>query len=260
MTESIIVSSSEKRIEYIETKEEQRFTADLYIDCTHQGQLIRTIQKPIQVNEQEIPTFKESHSNGVNSKGSSCSEIKIGAKGISTTSSTPKSSHTAIYDFSEKGEECYYFRNLWTGNCIAAGTAYCNIPELLICKDRLLETQIETLSKLLSTTKTSSYAQRYLEMISERLFNEMVDSTNLLLTKTSLNISLTERNAARRALFISSAATHKEDHSMIDENCWGGLLRGIGITPRATNAIASTANKEAILKKVMEQVSRRGAL
>src|SRR5690606_26867331 len=133
--------------------------------------------------------------------------------------------HEKIYDFNGHAEHSDYFEQPWLGNCIALGRGFATMPELVIDADRMLERQLATLSWLLGANSNTTYTSRHFNRLSIRHLDEAIDVTNLLLNPVGADhADLTAGNQQRVTLFQSSASTVKEDHGLISESTWTGLL------------------------------------
>ena len=250
-TESIETIVTQNKLTHLLTEDGQTINADLFIDCSDKGILARQLQARSKIATQHIPKY--SREVIWNNQGADCySNIKVDKSAIHHSIGDQNSHQTYKYTFKNDGDDAAFFNQPWFNNCVAIGNAYCNLPELLICRDRILESQLQTLVPFIPPRSHSNIARNHFNTISGRVLHETIDTINLLLQATDLDTSLTESNTSRMALFSSSASEYKHEDSMISNNCWGALMRCIGANPNNTNALAQARSAQSITQKVKQ--------
>lgn len=253
-TQAIAVEQHNGSITKITTKEGQTISADLYIDCSSEQVIMRCIQAITHIEPHHIPPYTvESQLSNNNSSASGCI-ITSGDNRITCSLQTANTTECRTYHFenSEQANNSYYFEQPWLNNCVSLGQGYCNLPELLICTDRILESQLLALAPFLPIYTGFDSAQKHYAMHSHRVLNDAIDSVNLLVSEVSPQCNLTPNNATRAQLFESSAALHQAETAMINPNCWGALMFSVGIKPASTNALAQARPAAVISQKVKE--------
>ncbi|WP_394200729.1 tryptophan 7-halogenase [Marinagarivorans algicola] len=252
-TDALTVTTTDGAIEQISTQEDQLVSADLYIDCSSQQVLMKKLQDPVVISKNNIPYYHiekkvEQSTSPVNN------HIISSNNNITSCLQAGTTIEKIQYSFNEEKKQgaiqSMYFTQAWKHNCISLGKGYCQLPELLICTDRILESQLLALAPFLPMYKHFSSAQAHYSMHSKRVLDDAIDSTNFLIQEAYNPCELTSTNTTRKKLFESSGASHQREPSMINSNCWGALMRSVGITPKTTNALAQARSAASISQKV----------
>lgn len=254
-TEGLSVTLNNGSIEKITTTEGQVIKADLYIDCSKHQCIMSQLQEPTKIPANNIPHYQVENKTTENSAPAG-SIIFSDENSISCELNTGKTSEHRRYVFSDEhtrgSTRGMYFDRPWLNNCVSLGRGYCELPELLICMDRILESQLLVLALFLPISSGLSSAQKHYAMHSQRILSDAIDSANLLISEILPSCELTNSNSLRKQLFESSAASHQSEQSMINNSCWGALMRSIDIKPKTTNALAQARPASEISKKVTQ--------
>lgn len=259
-TASLTVKINNEIIHSITTQEGQEIQADLFLDCSNAQVIMRQLQSPVLVDAAHIPAYTTQHTlqnttqNSPTTSGSAitCSANTLTCELVANEMHAQRSYHFAD---NEQSEQVFYFAKPWVSNCVSLGNGYCNLPDVLICRDRILESQLLSLVPFLPIRTGFTSAQNHVAMHTHRVLNEAIDSVNLLASAASANLQLTANNLKRSQLFESSGALHQSETAMINSNCWGALMRAVGIAPKATNALAQARSAADISQKVKQLIT-----
>lgn len=248
-TQTLEVIAPNGHIEKVITSDGQVFDGDLFIDCSTRQHLIRSTQEQQDIPQENLPPYQSSSvvQNNASPNGST-----IQAKNdlIECKLSTGETEEIRTYDFEHTGDSAFYFEKPWINNCVALGNGYCQLPELLVCTDRILEIQLHVLTQFLPIHSSFESAQKHFAMYSQRAINDAIDSINLILFTCNIATHLTNTNKIRTELFETSGAAHQRESLMITGNCWAGLMYACGLSPKSTNAITQARPAASIIEAV----------
>ena len=249
----ISVKKDGSKIVNITTRDGKVINADIYIDCSNKQLLMREVQEATLIPTQYIPPYSQNSMLNDCDEGSADSQVLITEDRIQCKLKAGSAAEERTYQFNseQSNSTASFFETPWIENCIALGQGYCNLPNVLICTDRILETQLSIVCEILPIKTASSAVQSHLKSHSERVLNDAIDSINLLIFRNARGCELTVKNNKRLQLFKSSAAMHQSEYSMINNNCWGALMRVCGVKPNNTNALAKSRSAEDITDKVL---------
>ncbi|MCR6652127.1 MAG: tryptophan 7-halogenase [Cellvibrionaceae bacterium] len=254
---TVVLSEDEKKIFSVQTSTRQVMTADYFIDCSLGGVVMQHLQKKAVLSEQMIPSWSWDYRFGAFEGGPVESELKLERMMVKRIGRLSCGRAEKTYIFGSPDRLCEYFERPWLANCVAIGSGFAEVPELLVDLDQILARQLVTLSWLLGVSSETTHSARYFNMLSMRDFGEAADMVNLLL-RGALDqpLELTESNRRRVELFRSSAGTVKENNALISENAWTGLMHAVGYTPRNTNAVTEAIDSRIIINRTKSLLSR----
>ena len=255
VTQKVSPTIQNDSIKNLVTEEGQTIAGDLYIDCSSGQVLMSQLQPRTQISNKTIPNYRiERMLKPAAEKPQSkiTSEKNTVVCHLGTTDQAEERRYVFGQD---EYREAFHYSQPWLNNCVALGHGYCELPELLICKDRILETQLHILALFLPITSNFASAQSHFAMHSQRILDDAIDSANLLIADACPTAELSQTNTVRKGLFESSGGTHQRELSIINNSCWGALLRQVGIEPKSTNALAQARPVADMSQKLLQLVT-----
>lgn len=240
------------------TSNKQIINADLFIDCSSSFNLMASLQSKINISPENIPKWDKEQlcTPTINQQKDLC--IGFTNKSIKLTVDYQNNTHTTSYHFSPSAQTApCYFQSPWQANCIALGSAFLNVPEVLISHNHILELQLKLLQELIGVNSHTQASQIFFNQRSNKYASEVIDSINLLLSAHHQNITLNSSNRHQAQLFASSANTLKTDRYLLSDGCWAGLFHAVNNKPRALSALAASSNAERVTELAVSLLKKQ---
>ncbi|MDZ7922641.1 MAG: hypothetical protein U5M23_00990 [Marinagarivorans sp.] len=244
---NIELTADKKSIAKLITSSQQAITADLFIDCSSSFKLMASLQSKVDINPENIPKWDMEKLCASTTNPQKDARISFTDKNITLSAGYQNNTYTTAYHFSPEAKTApCYFQSPWQANCIALGSAFLNVPELLVSHNQLLELQLTLLQELIGVNTNNHASQQFFNGRSNKYAAEAIDSINLLLSANLKNITLNRSNKQQVELFSSSANTRKTDRYLLNDGCWAGLFHATNNKPMALSALAAASNAERV--------------
>lgn len=218
--------------------------ADLFIDCTEAGTLISELTGHSNL-QNLIPNWHlELQNNEVFSENPPpmfSINLSTLSKKVQKDSVMRNQQHRKSFAFTGEPHHSARIHNrAWTQNCIALGEAYAKLPNILLDRHHLPQSQLLQLIDISSTTPPSDAVKDVFNRASERAVTQLIDIDNLLIHELMPDkVELSKANSERLKLYQLNGSTRATENSIIPDSHWPILFSILGYNQSGNDAFSN---------------------
>ncbi len=176
---SVELTADKTVIKKLTTSNNQSITADLFIDCSSSFNLMANLQAKVNIKQEHIPSWDKEQLCAPAIDQQEKLDISFTKKNIKLTAVHQNNTYSTSYNFLPSAKTApFYFQSPWQANCVALGSAFLNLPEVLISHNHILELQLKLLQELIGVNSNNHASQIFFNQRSNKYASEAIDSIN----------------------------------------------------------------------------------